>query len=476
MERDFYNEDFESLIKQKADQFRMYPSEKVWKEVNRSLHPRKKWYWYGFALLLSGIGLYSINNLPAPRPASAINGSEKATPTTGVREPASLIPFSSWNLFAPSRKNTKNKFPSPFLEPSNDAQSESALNGEFATAKVIPLPLIRNDQRKQEDNAGNPGSKATSLAASINSVPVSVDDLLLKLDPLPDMAPDESAAAEALATANGIKDEGLDADIKRVNWLQEYAVYELTIPKTKRISLQITAAPTMSYRKLTGGKEVNYASNIRNIPLALNLPGDVNQLVNHKPALGFEVGSSFYYSATKNISLKAGLQFNFSRYSIQAFRSPTELTTIALTDSYGFRNDSINSYSSYRNFGGYAEKDIQNHYYHFSLPVGAELKLLGNKKLQLNVAATVQPTYLLNRNNFLITTDYKNYTRQPSLTRKWNIYTSAETYISYRTGEIRWQLGPQFRYQLLSSYNKEYPIREFLMEYGVKFGVTKTIR
>lgn len=476
MERDFYNEDFESLIKQKADQFRMYPSEKVWKEVHKSLHPRKKWYWYGFALLLSGIGLYSINNMPAPRPAAAVNGSEQATPSTGVREPASLIPFNSWNLFAPSRKNTRNKFPSPFLEPPTEDLQESAINGEFATAKVIPLPLISNNQTKQLENSGKPASNSTSLATSINTVPVTIDDLLLNLDPLPDMAPVTNATDEISSSSDIKKDEGLEADIKRVNWLQEYAVYELTIPKTKRISLQITAAPTMSYRKLSGGKEVNYASNIRNIPLALNLPGDVNQVVNHKPALGFEVGSSFHYAATRNISLKAGLQFNFSRYSIQAFRSPTELTTIALTDSYGFRNDSINSYSSYRNFGGYAEKDIQNHYYHFSLPIGAELKLLGNKRLQLNVAATVQPTYLLNRNNFLITTDYKNYTRQPSLTRKWNLYTSAETYVSYRTGDIRWQLGPQFRYQLLSSYNKEYPIREFLMEYGVKFGVTKTIR
>ncbi len=32
MERGFYNDDFEQLIRQKADQYKMFPSEGVWKE------------------------------------------------------------------------------------------------------------------------------------------------------------------------------------------------------------------------------------------------------------------------------------------------------------------------------------------------------------------------------------------------------------------------------------------------------------
>jgi hypothetical protein len=102
--------------------------------------------------------------------------------------------------------------------------------------------------------------------------------------------------------------------------------------------------------------------------------------------------------------------------------------------------------------------------------------LLGNDKLQLGVAGTVQPTYLINRNTYLITTDFKNYTQEPSLLRKWNFNTSAEAFIAYKTGDLKWQVGPQFRYQLFSTYIKEYPITEHLMEFGIKIGVAKTIR
>jgi hypothetical protein len=100
---------------------------------------------------------------------------------------------------------------------------------------------------------------------------------------------------------------------------------------------------------------------------------------------------------------------------------------------------------------------------------------MGNEKLQLHIGATVQPTYLLNRNAYLLTADYTNYTQEPSLFRRWNINGAVEAFVSYKTGSIRWQLGPQFRYQLLSTYTSQYPISENLKEFGVKLGISKTI-
>src|SRR6185436_460153 len=56
MESNFSNRDFEQVIKQNADQYRMFPSEKVWSGINSVLHTRRKWYglWLGVFLLLSG--------------------------------------------------------------------------------------------------------------------------------------------------------------------------------------------------------------------------------------------------------------------------------------------------------------------------------------------------------------------------------------------------------------------------------------
>jgi len=125
---------------------------------------------------------------------------------------------------------------------------------------------------------------------------------------------------------------------------------------------------------------------------------------------------------------------------------------------------------------GFKVQNLRNQYFEFSLPVGLEYRLWGNDKIQLNVAGTLQPTYLLNHNTYLITTDFENYTKEPSLVRRWNLNTSAEIFLSYKTGGLKWTVGPQFRYQLLSSYVNKYPIHEYLMEYGIKIGVAKTIR
>ena len=56
MESNYDNKDFEQYVKQNADQFRMFPSDKVWKGINNAVHTRRKWYglWLGFLLLVTG--------------------------------------------------------------------------------------------------------------------------------------------------------------------------------------------------------------------------------------------------------------------------------------------------------------------------------------------------------------------------------------------------------------------------------------
>jgi hypothetical protein len=213
------------------------------------------------------------------------------------------------------------------------------------------------------------------------------------------------------------------------------------------------------------------------VPVSLVHAGEAKNYVDHTPALGFEVGSNLLYRLTRNLTLKAGLQFSFSRYTIKAYSSNPQQTTIALNSFYGYYMDSITAYSSIRNFGGKRVENLNNDYYQLSVPLGFELRLLGNERLQLNVAGTIQPTYLLNTNSYLLTTDYTNYTKEPSLFRRWNVNGGLETFLSYKAHNgIRWQIGPEFRYQLLSTYNNQYPIRENLKGYGLKIGLTKELK
>jgi hypothetical protein len=108
--------------------------------------------------------------------------------------------------------------------------------------------------------------------------------------------------------------------------------------------------------------------------------------------------------------------------------------------------------------------------------LGVELTVVGNSKVSFNIASTIQPTYVINNQAYLVSTNLKNYAQEPSLYRKWNVNTGAEAFMSINTGTFKWVIGPQFRYQLLSSYKDKYPIKEHLLDFGFKVGVNKTLK
>jgi hypothetical protein len=449
MQRNFYTDDFEQLLRQKADQYKMYPSDHVWKGVHNALHTRRRWYWAGMAILLIGAGIftaeYFMNKQTVNAVALKLQASLTATQDAGnfLQHQATSNTISTPGSNAVAARGSSNR-----ADGSTPRFAEASLSFSEEPRSNI-MSMQRDVPMMQQEQTGN--ELSISQSARSFSAPFA-------------LTPEYADAASESAQAS-----------EQVNWLQEYAVYQLSTSNAKRIGWMLYFSPTMNYRKLTGSStEYSPVSEMQSVPLALSFNGAVDQYVHHKPALGFELGNSFLFRVSKHVNLKAGLQFNYSRYNIEAYSTHPEKATIAL-DPY-WNADTIVSYTSVRNMSGYAQQEIANQYFELSMPVGVEVRLFGTEKLQLNVAGTFQPTYLLNRNSYLITTDYKNYTREPSLVRRWNVNAGVETYVAYNTGTVRWQLGPQFRYQMLSTYQNKYPIKEYLMEYGFKIGVSKTIR
>jgi hypothetical protein len=492
MERGFYNEDIEELLKQKADQYRMYPSDKVWKGIQRSLHPSRKWYWLGFMLFLSAIGYYAFVELFIPGTSKPLSQNNTSS-SSPIPQPANdqttakavIVPFGNAQKQGSHTGNhTEHRSfvlnPVPFTnEPINTSAAVTANNNTLAFTTEAPVfdlttrRIIHDIRALPENNLtlinSQEGNEQVIDANASSVSKAALDQAIQALVP------------ELATPANGTKlnDKTVEqGDGQRINWLHEMAVYELQTQKPKRLSWQIAFTPTMNYRKLTSNNRYNTAPDAKNLPIAGRVEGNPDDLVTHKPALGFEFGSHMMYAANKTFTFRAGVQFNYSRYDIQAYSSvETEKATIALNSSTGLpTGDALTSYTNIRNFGGEEVENLRNQYFQLSMPIGLEVNLLGSNKLQVGVAGTLQPTYLMNRNTYLITTDYKNYTKEPSLVRRVNLHTSAEAFVAYKTGDLKWQVGPQFRYQLLSSYIREYPIREQLMEFGIKIGVAKTIR
>ena len=71
----------------------------------------------------------------------------------------------------------------------------------------------------------------------------------------------------------------------------------------------------------------------------------------------------------------------------------------------------------------------------------------------------------------MISTDYKNYVKVPDLMRRWNINAGAEIIVGIKSKRTTWQIGPQVRYQTLSSFKDKYPVKENLFNFGLKAGI-----
>lgn len=205
----------------------------------------------------------------------------------------------------------------------------------------------------------------------------------------------------------------------------------------------------MSYRELKENKpflEAARAGVATTTNSVFAYTPDINSIVTHKPDIGFQIGFSAGYPLTKYLKITSGLQFNVSKYDIKVYNAPSEVATIALNTSSG-SNNTVSTYTNYRNIGGYKADWLRNLYFSASLPVGIEMKLVGNKRTYIGAGATVQPTYVLGNRAYLISTDYKNYAEFPSLTRKWNINTGFEVFALTTIGNVKWRIGPQVRYR-----------------------------
>ncbi|RYY98797.1 MAG: hypothetical protein EOO11_06945 [Chitinophagaceae bacterium] len=279
----------------------------------------------------------------------------------------------------------------------------------------------------------------------------------------------DPAAADHFRTNAALEQPaGLRVDLSSAPATDVAAADPLKLKKPSKMSVQFFFTPTISYRKLSENKD--FTSTTPQSSASPNYAAlyNINDAVTHKPNIGLELGLTAKYPVARNLKLQGGLQFNMSRYDVQAFDNwVNEGATMALRDG----SNSISS-TPYSNFNGGHRNWLQNLYFQVSVPLGIEMKLAGNDKTQFGIASTVQPTYILGDRVYMLSTDYKNYAEVPWLMRRLNVNTALSTYVSYSTGKVNWQMGPQIRYQLLSSFVGKYPVKENLFDFGLRVGVT----
>lgn len=467
-----YNQDneFEQFLQEELQDHRMYPADEVWKNIRTNLHGNPAWPALTvisilvifsltvstlliapsadrFRFVVSNNPIKSIKapvetrmHAPAPKEAyyQAIEPNHITEQTiTQLREPIATIPTDANTAWQMAATNIDHHLAA--AEPAVNESSVKITSQKVEEVVVVPASIKLDDTETIASNLTDATIGQWQLAKS----------------------------PEAAALSINLKDEKLNQPINNS--------IKLLIPN-KRIGFQFYVTPSTSYRSLSDAqvKEIVQPSTVapaQNVPLALSYTAGVNEVVRHKPAMGLEVGIAALYNITNRLKFKTGVQVNIRQYHIETFRTNRGLATVSLLNNGSIENR--NMFSSYNNTTGFKEEELHNKSYQIAVPLGVQWEIIKGKQLGISAEATVQPTYSFDSNVFMLSTDFKNYTDGNGFVRRWNINTSAGIHINFKSGSNLWQLGPQIRYQHLPTYTNRYPIKEYLMDYGIRLAFTK---
>ncbi len=469
MEKDFPKGHFEELLREKTGEYKMYPTERVWNSIYHRLHTRRKWHFIGggtFALLiLAGLFVLVQDNDHAPsktyiKPKSVTYWKRPATRNT------------SSTLAAVQNTIRNGSTPSaPFNL--GDTYLSSAGTGLQAPVagwgSYLPAPhnLLAASNYNSKDIAASKAATTDDIESTTSSADVTASKLTAA-----------DASNQSLSMLK-ITDSGPQlGGMQKESFLNHTALasgMKKTAPLPSRYSWLFHLEPSVSFRALKTKTAVT-----QNGLLVYNNNGySINSLVDQRPSVGFELGTDVLYALTSKLSLKAGIQFNYSRYSAKAVTAPSRMVNIPLGGSAGLPATTATTSTTYENGNGQPDAAatwIPNQRVELSLPVGAEYQLAKGSNFTWNVASTIQPTYILNSKAYLLSSDYKAYAQDPNLLRRWNADLGLETFLRFQKGDVQIQIGPQFRYQLLPSFISSYNIIEHLYDVGFKIGITRTFR
>lgn len=510
MEKEFYTDDFELLLKEKADQFRMYPSKRVWHSIYNNLHPGRRWPSVIICLLLISslmlIGYLNTdeNNLTQRMntsyvepviesnniPNAALRKNQSATiikikhPVTGFNNAFDDVLTNETDFY--TYTIVRNNRPPGFFSTTKTDNEEKVADVAIPVDKDLIQRVdqyIKTNQLFADISSASPKKNKTVPGKTINqstgtnekSVIVDDENTAVMPQAATINVTDDAEKMKAVEKPAGQKIQAIPAADKQLAeqekaWIEGYALQnKVAHNKFKgRLAFQFYVTPAVNYRKLTTKSKGSTA------PI---VTGDLNNAISQKPGLGIETGFGFHYSLTKNLLLKAGLQFNYTNFNIDADQTNHPVvTTILLNDpttGYSYLAARSTSTANPKSNTALQPVTLHNRTYQVSLPVGFAYKLSSKDKVDWYAGATIQPTYIFGGNANLVSADLKNYVSYPSSIRSWNLNLGFETYMNFKLGSYNLQVGPQVRTQIFSTYKRNIALIEKPYAVGFKLGLTK---
>ncbi len=540
MDKNYYRDDFEELLREKADEFKMQPTRRVWKSVYNNMHPSRRWPSNTITLVLVTALLFigyfnstdtdkatsnnlskvsatdkqptAIADLKAPSHSTNTTGNNNGIDNLNDAHSSNQVPVVSNPNLQPAKNSMVNNTQEvianktkqsikPSLQNNNNNKlaiaksntpkeatlTENSFNNNLKTAEnktFVKDSKIASPTTLSSLQNNNTESKAIISTVESTETIISNDNTSLEITA-------NSSANTSIAAENKLdipsvltvqkKQSTVSSNLSNSNsnitadqdkaWIENFAFYNKSKSKKwkEKMAYELYVTPGISYRTLTNNVKYN------NNPAAGFILNTESAAINQKPDLSAEMGAAMLYSFAKKLRLKFGLQFNYSSYAINAYETNHPvLTTLTLNDLNSGYPYLVSRNTIISNVTGIGAATFHNKSFQFSVPIGFEYKLAGNNKLQWYGAATIQPTFIVAAKSYLLSSDRKNYVADNSMIRNWSLNTGFETFISYQTqAGVSLQVGPQFRYQLPSTYGKKYSLDEKLFSAGMKIGIVR---
>lgn len=513
MERMHTDDHFEKFLRDSVEDFRMFPSDRIWTSLYNNLHPGKTRPSIAVSVLLISAMIFigfahsDNNKRNAEMAIASIEISDMASldakKNTGTSANFYGITQTEKVLAAPAKADqtdliNNNLHVSTGLRNQPSTQYSVKAGNERSEAREHRNTFASSGKNRQADARRNRNPLQTNYVSSENNllanqqnswmapanmrISIHEPDLfqiphqaaLLTMDaeaPGSDIAKLNIADAKLKALAEAEEEKKRDRE-----WMEHYAFVNKPKKKLKsKLQYELYATPSIGYRRLRDNTRYPMASQ-------LIVPGNSSSFTEpeydivHKPSLNLEAGYSLVYPANKTIRLKAGVQINYSNYTIHAMKMdhPTATSMLVNNPDAG-QVDVMFMPSSIANVqNGEKVNKLQNNSLQVSIPIGADLRLAGNGKWQWFAGATLQPTYVMSGNAYLLSADMKNYVFDASFVRKWNLNAGFETFVSYKLNQaIQINAGPQLRYQFRSSFSDRYTFDDRFYNIGIKLGIVQ---
>ena len=502
MERRFDMSDFEQSLKDHADQFRLIPSSRVWNGIYNNLHPGSKWPSISVAivLLITLVTIGNLNNSPRNQNNQLIAGATTDQSQSVNKEERFIEKTESKNISAKIEKHIPQKnileIPSAedkiikgkSLEKSKNVSEDRKISSsKIKSSKQVSLisfdqNILLNPEKDPAQIVKNNSNQLVSTHSILlnpgriengfneirirSALPLAVNNDLIVLAPIeliafesPVIVPPDLKDFKHLTPGN--------------NSLQNSSLIKSGIKKPlrkKNKNAEWTFFVTPLVSSVSFEKRSVQPQNPSAIVVLTNQPTNHPQLIRN-PKIGFETGAEMTYRIFDKLKFITGVQLNYSSYNnVSNLVHPT-FGNLILQDKSGTYAKSYLTH--YGNGQSPSQISLINYNLQACVPVGLQFNIWNNKNIAIDIASVIAPSYVLKGNAYIISSDNRYYINDPTLIRKFNLAASFGSYITFKANKIKWHIGPDFRYQLLSTYKNIYTNKEHFLDYGIRIGISR---